>query len=150
MSTVNGGAAVQHPEEAQPSQYFNLFWTDEYWNHLVIETNRYANVQGPPEKWLPVTVAPLYFIPLFYSFQVYTGREAGQEQGLAHRVVKDLVALFHHTCMKVCMDNFYTGVPLLRDLSALGLGACGTVRSNRKFLPADLLYTIYICGLSNF
>ncbi|KAK3802798.1 hypothetical protein RRG08_012312 [Elysia crispata] len=59
MSTVNGGAAVQHPEEAQPSQYFNLFWTDERWNHLVIETNRYANVQGPPEKWLPVTVADL-------------------------------------------------------------------------------------------
>ncbi|KAK3773983.1 hypothetical protein RRG08_056755 [Elysia crispata] len=24
-----------------------------------METNRYANAQGPPEKWLPVTVADL-------------------------------------------------------------------------------------------
>ena len=70
----------------------------------------------------------------FYSFQVYTGREAGQEQGLAHRVVKDLVEPFHHTGMRVYMGNFCTGVPLLRDLEV-----CGMVRSNRKFLPADLL-----------
>ncbi|KAK3802292.1 hypothetical protein RRG08_066130 [Elysia crispata] len=57
-----------------------------------------------------------------------TRREAGQEQGLAHRVVKDLVEPFHHT------GNFRTGVPLLRDLEV-----CVMVRSNRKFLPADLL-----------
>ncbi|KAK3754185.1 hypothetical protein RRG08_028152 [Elysia crispata] len=63
-----------------------------------------------------------------------TRREAGQEQGLAHRVVKDLVEPFHHTGMRVYMGNFCTGVPLLRDLEV-----CGMVRSNRKFLPADLL-----------
>ena len=32
------------------------------------------------------------------------------------------------------MGNFRTGVPLLRDLEV-----CVMVRSNRKFLPADLL-----------
>ncbi|KAK3717925.1 hypothetical protein RRG08_009352 [Elysia crispata] len=48
------------------------------------------------------------------NFQVYTRREAGQEQSLAHRVVKDLVAPLHHTGMHVYMDNFYTGVPLFR------------------------------------
>ena len=58
---------------------------------------------------------------------------------MAHGVVKDLVVPFHHTGMRVYMDNFYTGVPLLRDLSALGVEACGTVRSNRNFMPADLL-----------
>ncbi|KAK3776718.1 hypothetical protein RRG08_030291 [Elysia crispata] len=36
--------------------------------------------------------------------------------------------------MRVYMGNFCTGVPLLRDLEV-----CGMVRSNRKFLPADLL-----------
>ncbi|GFS14000.1 PiggyBac transposable element-derived protein 4-like [Elysia marginata] len=37
------------------------------------------------------------------------------------------------------MDNFYTGVPVLRELAFLGIGACGTVRSNRKLLPPTLL-----------
>ncbi|GFO49478.1 PiggyBac transposable element-derived protein 4-like [Plakobranchus ocellatus] len=37
------------------------------------------------------------------------------------------------------MDNFYTSVPLLRDLHHSGICAAGTVRSNRKCLPNDLL-----------
>ena len=69
----------------------------------------------------------------YHSFQVYTGREAGQE------LVKDLVAPYHHTGMRVYMDNFYTGVPLLCELATLGIGGCGTVRANRKFLPTELL-----------
>ena len=73
------------------------------------------------------------------SFQVYTGREQGQELGLAHRVVKDLVAPYHHTNIRVYMDNFYTSEPLLRDLASLGIAACGTVRLNRKHLPSELL-----------
>ena len=76
------------------------------------------------------------FIPC--SFQVYTGREQGQDLGLAHRVVKDLAAPYHHTNIRVYMD-FYTGVPLLRDLASLGIAACGTVRPNRKLLPSELL-----------
>ncbi|KAK3797066.1 hypothetical protein RRG08_065832 [Elysia crispata] len=73
------------------------------------------------------------------SFQVHTGKEEGQEQGLAHWVVKDLVAPYHHSNIRVTMDNFYTSVPLLRDLARNGVLAIGTVRSNRKYLPNDLL-----------
>ena len=58
-STVDGGATVQQPEDTQPSQYFSLFWTEEWWEHLVVETNRYANDQGPHRKWTPVTVSDL-------------------------------------------------------------------------------------------
>ena len=57
--TVDGGATVQQWEDTQPSQYFSLFWTEEWWQHLVIETNRYANDQGPHRKWTPVTVSDL-------------------------------------------------------------------------------------------
>ena len=67
---------------------------------------------------------------------MYTGREQGQELGLAHIVVKDLVAPYHHTNIRVYMDNFYTGVPVLRDLASLGIAACGTARPNRKHLPS--------------
>ncbi|GFO38733.1 PiggyBac transposable element-derived protein 4-like [Plakobranchus ocellatus] len=73
------------------------------------------------------------------SFQIYSGKEAGQEQGLAHHVVKDLLVPYHHSNIRVAMDNFYTSVPLLCDLHHSGICAAGTVRSNRKFLPKDLL-----------
>ncbi|GFO39553.1 PiggyBac transposable element-derived protein 4 [Plakobranchus ocellatus] len=67
------------------------------------------------------------------SFQIYSGKEADQEQGLAHRVVKDLLVPYHHTNIRVTMDNFYTSVPLLRDLPLSGICAAGTV------LPKDFL-----------
>ena len=37
------------------------------------------------------------------------------------------------------VDYFYTGVELLEALCARGLLACGTVRANRRSLPANLL-----------
>ena len=58
-----GGANIQHPEEAQPLHYFNLVWGDEMWDHLLRETNRYAEqerTRNPPPsyapKWIPVDV----------------------------------------------------------------------------------------------
>ena len=53
--------------------------------------------------------------------------------------MKDLVAPCHRSNIRVTMDNFYTSVPLLRDLARNGVLATGTVRSNRKYLPKDLL-----------
>ncbi|GFO34189.1 PiggyBac transposase uribo1 [Plakobranchus ocellatus] len=58
---------------------------------------------------------------------------------LAHCVMKDLLVPYHHTNIRVAMDNFYTSVLLLCDLHYSGICAAGTVRSNRKFLPKDLL-----------
>ncbi|GFR59514.1 PiggyBac transposable element-derived protein 4-like [Elysia marginata] len=51
----------------------------------------------------------------------------------------DLVAPYYNTNMRVTMDNFYTSVPLLQNLGQKGVLDTGTVRSNRKFLPKDLL-----------
>ena len=72
-------------------------------------------------------------------FQVYTGKEAGQEKGLTHRVVTDLTEHLHNTYIHIYMDNFYTSVPLLEELLANGMYGCGTVRANRKGLPTRLL-----------
>ncbi|GFS20587.1 PiggyBac transposase Uribo1 [Elysia marginata] len=80
-----------------------------------------------------------WYALIFNSFEVHTGKEADQDHGLAHRVVKDLLQPHHYTGLRVYMDNFYTGVPLLRDLTSVGICACGTVRSNSKFLPTELL-----------
>ena len=58
-----GGSKVQHPEEAQPQHYFELFWDSNVWDRLVIETNRYAKQERvknlPPTlaaKWTPVNI----------------------------------------------------------------------------------------------
>ena len=74
-----------------------------------------------------------------HRFQVYTGKEAGQEKGLTHRVVTELMEPFRNANIRVYMDNFYTSVPLYRELLMHRIYACGTVRSNRKELPTDLL-----------
>lgn len=74
-------------------------------------------------------------------FQVYTGRDHGRmEHGLSHRVVTDLMnGLDGGSGATVFMDNYYTSVPLLEELKAGGVNACGTVRSNRRGLPPTLL-----------
>ena len=72
-------------------------------------------------------------------FQVYTGREGAQEHGLTFRVVDELMTPYRYTNICVYMDNFYTSPHLLEHLKARGILACGTVRSNRKGLPTELL-----------
>ncbi|GFR62108.1 PiggyBac transposable element-derived protein 4 [Elysia marginata] len=67
----NGGATVRIQEEAKSSDYFNLFWTDGWWDHLVAETNRYAADQGPNEKWSSVDVTDMkVFIGLMLAMGI--------------------------------------------------------------------------------
>lgn len=45
-----------------------------------------------------------------FDFQVYTGKANGvSENGLAHRVVVDLVSQLRDQGIVVCIDNFFTG-----------------------------------------
>ena len=70
------------------------------------------------------------------EFQVYTGREGAAERGLGERVVRDLsqsiLGLNHH----IYCDNYFSSVPLFEYLLENNTYACGTVRNNRKGLPA--------------
>jgi hypothetical protein len=47
--------------------------------------------------------------------------------------------------LQLYFDNFYTSVELLKDLHTRGVLACGTVRTNRKGLPKQLLAKAAIC-----
>ncbi|XP_063757603.1 piggyBac transposable element-derived protein 4-like [Eleginops maclovinus] len=93
-----------------------------------------------PTKWgIKVWVMAESSTGYVSNFQVYTGRKAGgSEKGLAHRVVMDLARPYFGSHLSIYMDNFYSGVPLFEDLSAHGLDACGTIRSNRKGIPTKL------------
>ena len=66
-----------------------------------------------------------------YNMQVYTGKVAGRQE-------KGMVPVLG-TNLSVYMDNLYTSVGLLNDLRVRAVLACGTVRSNRKGLPAAVL-----------
>ena len=76
------------------------------------------------------------------TFQVYTGKEKQvRERGLGHHVVIDLVRPYFGRGYHVYFDNFFTSVPLVRELAQHRTLACGTVRMNRKELPADVKKT---------
>ena len=61
--TGTGGSNVQKDPETHALDYFEEFWDATMWNHLVTETNRYADEErtaNPPPpfaaRWTPVTV----------------------------------------------------------------------------------------------
>ncbi|KAK2183987.1 hypothetical protein NP493_288g03005 [Ridgeia piscesae] len=94
-----------------------------------------------PTKWgVKVWVLAESDTGYLSKFQVYTGRApGGQERGLTHRVVTDLVDHLYGQYTQVYFDNFYTSPDLLTYLHARQVYACGTVRANRKNLPTALL-----------
>ena len=76
------------------------------------------------------------------EFQVYTGRKINvdgtrtSETGLGARVVTDLTRSLVGGHYHIYMDNYFTGIPLFKELLNDGLYACGTIKSNRKGWPS--------------
>ncbi|XP_052283877.1 piggyBac transposable element-derived protein 4-like [Dreissena polymorpha] len=72
-------------------------------------------------------------------FEVYLGRQNNQtEHGLGDNVVMRLVDHIYHSFRWLIFDNFFTVIPLMKELLEKGLYACGTVRVNRKGFPSQL------------
>ncbi|XP_041473820.1 piggyBac transposable element-derived protein 4-like [Lytechinus variegatus] len=70
------------------------------------------------------------------DWSVYTGKEEGRGgDGLSTKVVKDLTRPYAGSGRHVYMDNFYTSPQLFEDLKEVNLGACGTLRLNRRGIP---------------
>uniref|UniRef100_A0A0K8R3V3 Putative piggybac transposable element-derived n=1 Tax=Ixodes ricinus TaxID=34613 RepID=A0A0K8R3V3_IXORI len=74
---------------------------------------------------------------LAHDFEVYQGKGTGIDPqyshlGLGGSVVMRLVDNFpHHKNLKCFFDNYFTSVPLLRELKEIGILSTGTIRSNR-------------------
>jgi hypothetical protein len=69
------------------------------------------------------------------NLDIYLGKNS--ENSLPYGVVMGLMEEYldkHHV---VVMDNYFTSVPLFMDLLERSTYACGTVRSNRKYLPEE-------------
>ncbi|XP_053372688.1 piggyBac transposable element-derived protein 4-like [Mercenaria mercenaria] len=73
------------------------------------------------------------------KFEVYLGRNTyNGENGLGYNVVTKLTDHLRLTHRHIFFDNFFTSVPLMKQLLDNGLYACGTVRTNCVGFPAEL------------
>ena len=76
------------------------------------------------------------------KFDVYTGKQdndlQSMEHGLSYKVVTSLLNEFKDKGHVVHMDSFFSSLPLFDDLHSKKIGACGTVRANRKGLPQEI------------
>ena len=83
-----------------------------------------------------------------YAFRVYEGKdtqlhppECPDYLGSSGKVVWDLIYPLLEKGYHLYVDNFYTSLPLFRNLHRKKTPACGTVRKNRKGFPQRLVNT---------
>jgi hypothetical protein len=73
------------------------------------------------------------------DFNVYYGAAQEEEvnpNGLAYAIITKLVEPFRYQGYQVYCDNFYTSPTLFADLFSDGIPATGTLRTNRRGVPA--------------
>ncbi|XP_068089438.1 piggyBac transposable element-derived protein 4-like [Hyperolius riggenbachi] len=82
-----------------------------------------------------------------FKLKIYEGKDSLIEppgrppyMGTTERIVLDLLNPLLHQGYHLYVDNFYTSVPLFKHLFSVQTPACGTVRANRKGLPAEVVH----------
>ena len=74
------------------------------------------------------------------DFQVYTGAtDDVLKDGLGYRVVMDLIEQYQHKAHCLFVDNFYSSPKLFIDLLEKEVYCTGTIRTNRKMFPKELI-----------
>ena len=58
--------------------------------------------------------------------------------GLGDRIICQMTASLHNIYPEVYADNFFTSVPLMEYLSSNKVLCCGTIRTNKKYIPKNL------------
>ena len=72
-----------------------------------------------------------------HEYEVYLGQQQNSPNGLAYDVTKLCQSIAGHNHHVYC-DNYFTSISLLKQLLQMKIYASGTVRSNKKGLPADI------------
>ena len=73
------------------------------------------------------------------SFDVYKGKQQQQSDNVSlHDTVLNLVRSYANRGHILYLDNLFPSPSLFDDLQRMGIRACGTLRPNRKGVPADL------------
>jgi hypothetical protein len=74
-----------------------------------------------------------------YNFDIYCGKEDDKEGTLAENVVLRLISKINLVEHRLFSDNFFTTISLLIQLKKKNIGATGTIKTNRKLFPKELL-----------
>lgn len=79
----------------------------------------------------------------FYPLQgtIYTGKlpHEPREVNQGENVVKELVQKYKGTGRNITMDNFFSTLPLAKLLMTWKLSMVGTLRKNKRYIPAAML-----------
>ena len=76
----------------------------------------------------------------FYDLIPYTGATPGDTcMGLGEKVVLELTHSLFGKYHQIYCDNFFSTIPLFRTLYNNKTYACGTIRTNRKHFPKNIL-----------
>jgi hypothetical protein len=97
-----------------------------------------------PNKWGVKVWVLASTSGLIFDFQVYTGKssQAPSSLGCGGDVVMQLASRLPDGChYRLAFDNYFTSIPLLKQLKEKGILAVGTIRGNRLRGAAALLKT---------
>jgi hypothetical protein len=75
---------------------------------------------------------------LLNSTHLGKGTNYGEGESLGEKVVISLLTDFENKDHIVYCDSFFSSSALFLNLRRKGIGACDTVRANRKGLPAEM------------
>lgn len=73
--------------------------------------------------------------------QIYTGKPVGGSRDInqGRRIVNDLCSQFKNTGRTITCDNFFTSIPLAKDLLDMNLAVIGTLKKNKPEVPIEFL-----------
>ena len=105
-----------------------------------------------PTKWgIKIWVLSEAKTGYVFSLQVYTGAESDiDKKGVARRVVLDLLNGYQGKNHLLYVDNFYTSAELLLDLLDIGVYCTGTVCTDRKHFPKELVPSSKALPMGNY
>ena len=73
-----------------------------------------------------------------HEYEVYLSQQQNSPNGLAYDVVTKLCQSIAGHNHHIYCDNYFTSILLLKQLLQMKIYVSGTVRSNKKSLPADV------------
>jgi hypothetical protein len=126
---------------------FKTYWRPTYYisidEGMIAFIGRCAFIQymkDKPTKWGFKMWKLCDITGYLYCFDIYTGKKDTVKSnfGLAYDVVMNLVKKLPKATYHLFMDNFYTGIQLVRDLLCMNIYATGTVRANREGFPQSV------------
>ena len=106
---------------------------------MVVYKGRLSYVQYLPAKpikrgiklWMRCDSESAYL----HEYDVYLGKRQNSQYGLAYDVVTKLCHTLSGHNHHVYCDNYFTSIPLFKELLHMKIYASGTVRKNKKGLP---------------